>query len=152
MQRSRRWQDDPARAALLAVYEEADRAVSDFSCDASTECCRFGITGREPYVTAVELAEIRYAVAAIGAPKKRTLRTVRGDGQSEGRCPMLDDAGRCRIYRARPLGCRTFFCARAHGPGKLPRGELQRLAARLGELSARAFPGEPPSRPLTRAL
>lgn len=151
MQGSRRWQDDPARAALLAVYDEADRAVSTFSCDASTECCRFGITGREPYVTAVELEELRYALAVAGVGRRRVHLPVAGD-PAERPCPLLDPHGRCTVYRARPLGCRTFFCARARGDGRLPRDLLQRLASRIADIASRAFPGEPPSRPLVRAL
>jgi hypothetical protein len=43
---------------LLALYRQVDAAYAGASCDASTECCRFGITGREPMVTSVEIEVI----------------------------------------------------------------------------------------------
>jgi Fe-S-cluster containining protein len=33
----------------------------------------------------------------------------------DGRCPRLDEAGRCRIYETRPKGCRAFDCAAEPG-------------------------------------
>jgi len=153
------WRRDPARAALLAIYAEVDRLLVDVVCDASTECCRFGITGREPYPTAVELAEVRHAAAAAtpardgaddGAARRRRGLPIAADG--ERRCPLLSAEGRCRIYASRPFGCRTFFCARATRPGKEPRAEIQRLSRAIADLSARAFPDDPLPRPLTRAL
>lgn len=152
-----RWRDRPERAALLALYAEADALVAGWQCDASTECCRFGATGREPYVTAVELAELVDAGKGSGgrgsppkaAPTKRGLPIA-----DERRCPMLSDEGRCTIYASRPLGCRTFFCAAALGKlgEKLPRKDFQRIVHALEDLSRRAFPNQVESRPLTRAL
>jgi Fe-S-cluster containining protein len=63
---------------------------------------------------------------------------------------MLDARGRCRIYAARPLGCRTFFCERAQGPGKLPRSEIQRAVRDLAALASRHAPRAPEGRPLSR--
>ena len=53
-------------ADLEAGYRDADGLYAGWSCPASTECCRFGITGREPYVTSIELAAVRRAIAARG--------------------------------------------------------------------------------------
>src|SRR5262245_53501803 len=102
------------------------------SCEASTECCRFGITGREPSVTSIERAAIERAVAARGgalARKRRALPIARGD--AERVCPHLDDTGRCSVYAWRPLGCRTYFCDRADVPRRPDRVELRRLVQRL---------------------
>jgi len=150
------WRRDPARADLLSIYAEVDRLLADITCDASTDCCRFAITGREPYPTAVEMAEVHHARALAApartddaAPRRRGL-PLAPDG--ERRCPLLSPAGRCRIYASRPLGCRTFFCARAARPGKEPRAEILRLSRAIADLSARAFPEDPLPRPLTRAL
>lgn len=65
---------------------------------------------------------------------------------------MLSDEGKCIVYEARPLGCRTFFCnasLRKMG-AKLPRAELARLAREVEDLSASAYPETPGTRPLTR--
>ena len=116
--------------ALAAVYRDADALFEGWACPASSECCRFGITGREPYVTSIELLALRRAVAARGGARswRRAPEAARDpDGASAGRvalpvvaeertCPMLDEGGRCAVYAARPLGCRTFYCDRA-APG-----------------------------------
>src|SRR3954469_7541682 len=90
---------------LRGLYAKIARALQGWGCDASTECCRFGVTGREPYPTAVELAELDRAVRARGGlPKRRSLPVAR-----ERRCTLLGDDGRCLVYASRPFGCRTFF-------------------------------------------
>ena len=132
------WKKNPARAELLAVYEEVDALLAPYSCPASTDCCHFGRTGREPYVHAVELAEVELAVAS--RPLKRALPIA---AESERRCPMLGDDGRCRVYASRPFGCRTYFCEKVEGPRKLPRERIGQLARRIADLSARAFPRDP---------
>lgn len=153
-------------AALAAVYADADGLFQGWSCLASTECCRFGITGREPYVTSLELAALRRAVAARGGPRSWRRAPVVGrdpQGASTSRvalpviaeertCPLLDAAGRCAAYEARPLGCRTFFCDRADPAGKVKQREVNALVRRLQDLSGRHEPGGDKGRPLTRAL
>jgi|GEM_PF-387746 len=169
------------REALLAlldelrvIYTEVDAFTSGWTCDASTECCRFGVTGREPYPTPVELALVDEALARRGPlPKRRALPVLasvstsglgttkpkdatRG-GQGERRCPLLSEEGRCYVYDARPFGCRTFFCSRARGPA----GEsLRALGSKsfapwgraIADLSARGWPLDSGPRALTRAL
>ena len=148
------WKTDPARAALLAIYARVDALLAPFSCDASSECCRFGVTGREPYVTPVELAELRRAMAARGSPPAAGARGRRSLplAKDERPCPLLDEAGRCRAYEARPLGCRTFFCDRVQGPGRVPREEVNRLAREVAALADRYSPRDSGARPLTSAL
>lgn len=148
------WKNDPTRAELLALYAEVDARLAEFSCDGSTECCQFGITGREPYPTAIELTEVKHAIAASGLTLTRPARSkralpIQGDPK---RCPLLTSEGRCRIYASRPFGCRTFFCDRARGPSKLPRADIQRISRAIADLSARHAPRDPYARPLTRAL
>jgi mRNA interferase RelE/StbE len=46
-------------AELTALYRDVDGIFEGARCEASTECCRFGITGREPQVTSVEIALLR---------------------------------------------------------------------------------------------
>lgn len=145
-------------AELRGLYAKVDAALQGWTCDASTDCCRFAVTGREPYPTAVELAELDRAVRARGGlPKRRSLPLARDrKGQGDRSCALLDDAGRCLVYASRPFGCRTFFCARASGPAGesadsgLPRQEITDIARAIAELSARFAPRDPGPRPLSR--
>jgi Fe-S-cluster containining protein len=132
----------PLRTELLAIYDKVDALVADISCDVSTECCQFGITGREPYPTAIERAELRLALADRGG-------RVPGVG-ADRRCPLLTADGKCSVYASRPFGCRTFFCARASA--KPPRAELQALARDVLALSEKFEPRDPGPRPLTKEL
>ncbi len=149
------WKGSPERAELRAIYARVDATLEGYSCDASTDCCRFGVTGREPYVTPVELAEVELGIAARGMPgrAKRNARSL-PVADDERRCPLLDDGGRCRIYDSRPLGCRTFFCERSlrQRKAELPRAELNRAARDIADLAARYAPRDPGARPFTRAL
>jgi uncharacterized protein len=161
---------------LRVLYAKIDAALQGWGCDASTDCCRFGVTGREPYPTAVELAELDRAVRARGGlPKRRSLpiaspiasrggrgRSHRSDqdenerAREERRCALLGDDGRCLVYAARPFGCRTFFCERARGPvgeradAALPREIIAEVARDIAALSARFAPADPGARPLSR--
>jgi len=151
-------------AELHAVYRDADRLYAGWSCPSSTECCRFGMTGREPYLTSIELGAVRKAVGARGgmrswkaAPpaadptwgaRKVVLPVVR----DERTCPLLDAAGRCAVYQARPLGCRTFFCDRAEPGARVKQPELNALVRRIQAIAERHEPGGERGRPLTRAL
>ena len=135
---------------LRALYRTIDAALDGASCDASTDCCRFGVTGREPYPTAIELAELDRAVRARGGiPKRRSLPVA-----SERRCALLSDGGKCLVYAARPFGCRTFFCERGKspvGPLVMPKAIVQEHARAIVELSQRFAPADPGPRPLSRA-
>ena len=145
---------DPLRDELRALYAEVDALLAPFSCANTTECCRFGITGREPYPTPAEVALVKRAIAKAGitlaapARRGRALPVV----DAERACPLLSPEGRCRIYASRPFGCRTFFCDRVEGPGKVPRAEIQRISRSIADLSARFSPRDPLPRPLTHAL
>jgi Fe-S-cluster containining protein len=161
-------------AELSAVYADAAALLSDWTCPASTECCRFGITGREPYVTSIEVAAVKRELARIGGArafrgaeplaaraspthdKKRRLALV----ADERTCPLLDHEGRCAVYAARPLGCRTFFCERASSPSRsrstrgraLPQRELNDLVRRVRTIASRHRPDGDLGRALTKAL
>jgi Fe-S-cluster containining protein len=159
-QRNPSWKTDSTRASLLALYAEVDALLAPFSCDGTAECCQFGVTGREPYPTPAELAEVKHAVAAAGITLPRaSADAARARGrrslpiaEDRRRCPLLGADDRCRIYASRPFGCRTFFCERTRGPGKLPRGDIQRISRALADLSARFSPRDPHARPLSNAL
>jgi Fe-S-cluster containining protein len=140
---------------LRALYARADALFAGASCDVSTECCRFGVTGREPQVTSIELALVARAIAARGGQlpaKKRALPLAHTNLRDERTCPMLDVHGRCSIYDARPLGCRTFFCNRADVPTPPGRRELKELVRDLQELASRHRTGGDKARAFTAAL
>lgn len=144
---------------LRELYAQADQLLSGTTCPGSTECCRFGRTGREPYVTSLETALIMRALAERGGP----LRPQVVQGLSEGPlalpvvrdervCPLLTRAGLCSVYEARPLGCRTFFCDRASAQRPVRHHQVLGLVRTLKDLAGRHRPGGDEGRPLTRAL
>jgi Fe-S-cluster containining protein len=138
---------------LAAIYAEVDALLAPFECDGTAECCTFSNTGREPYPTAVELAEVERAIAAKGGLKAVTQSTKKTRlPMADRRCPLLSQEGKCTIYASRPFGCRTYFCDRVRGPGKLPRDRLRELGARIADLSAKACPRDPGPRSLWKAL
>jgi Fe-S-cluster containining protein len=142
------WRAHPARSELLALYTEIDALLAPASCPASADCCHFGRIGREPYVHTVELAEVMLAARPAGLDRPRRSLPL----APEGRCPMLGQDGRCRIYAHRPFGCRTYFCEKMESSGKLPRSSVRAVERAIADLSARVFPQDPGPRPLTRAL
>jgi Fe-S-cluster containining protein len=152
--------EDALLDELLELYRHVEQLLAGASCDASSECCRFGITGREPQVTSLEVALLRRAVRARGGllPEKRRALPLleatlgRPRGKDERTCPLLDRASKCSVYAARPLGCRTFFCQRADLPEKPSRGELQEVVRRLQTLAARHQRQGDKPRALTSAL
>lgn len=155
------WADSPERAELLALYAEADASLEGWTCACSSAqgvapaCCDAGVIGREPYPTAVEVAEVRHAmrVTSVTLLARDAKRLPLADSRP---CPLLSSEGRCRIYASRPLGCRTFFCDDAAAPtgprGKLPRDALNAIGRRVADLSARFDPRDPLPRSLTAAL
>jgi Fe-S-cluster containining protein len=75
-----------------------------------SDCCHVRLT-----ITTVEAAAIRAHVTTWSAEQRRGLAE---SGQTD-RCAALDPAGRCKIYPARPLVCRS------HGvPIRLRQGGL----------------------------
>jgi Fe-S-cluster containining protein len=130
--------------ALNALYDEAGGLLRGWSCDGSTDCCRFDVTGREPHLWPAEWALLAKGIAARGARLRRL--------PLAGTCPLLGSDGRCTVYDARPFGCRTYYCARATGPTRRPpRAELAEIGRRIATLSERSQPGAKP-RALTRWL
>ena len=119
----------------LQILQAASGVVDGYGCDCSTECCRFGVTGREPWLTRAEFDVVTTAVKAQG--RKLPLPD---DDDDDGRCPFLGADDRCGIYAARPLGCRTFFCDRTTHPdgrsGLLPSSTNKLLRVFPGQLQA----------------
>jgi Fe-S-cluster containining protein len=143
-----------ALVALAAIYREVEALYDGASCDGSTECCRFAITGREPQLSPLEFEYLMRGVRASPPPKQRALNMF-----AERRCPLLKDNGRCSAYAHRPFGCRTFYCHRAknragalENPMQSFRAELRVLGQRIATLSAQVFPTDPHPRAITTWL
>ncbi len=138
---------------LEAIYRAADEAYAGYRCDGSSECCRFGIIGREPYVTSVEAAAVELAMASRGGPLSPRHRALPLASPDERTCPLLNCQGRCSIYAQRPLGCRTFWCSRAEVLTAVPHRRLRQLVRQLQQLALRHEPNQgDKGRPLTSAL
>ena len=114
------------RAADLSEYDavvaKVDAAVSkasataELACRAGCDsCCVAGLS-----VLPVEAAALERHLAERGARGEPLAFTARG----KGHCVFLDVSGRCSVYAARPMLCRT------HGlplrtTGEHPRGSLR---------------------------
>ena len=144
-----------ALADLEAIVARVDVLYAHSSCPSSTECCRFGLTGREPFVTSTELALVLRGVRRRGgalAGARKALPLASDVRRDERTCPLLDRSGRCSVYASRPFGCRTFFCERATHERRVAHGEVGALVRELQEVGARHAPGGDVGRPLVRAL
>jgi hypothetical protein len=88
-----------------------ERHGTDMQCQTGcSDCCHVRLT-----ITGVEAAAIRAHVAGWPSDRRQDLATL---GPTD-RCAALDPAGRCKIYQARPLVCRS------HGvPIRMRRGTL----------------------------
>jgi Fe-S-cluster containining protein len=139
---------------LGALYARVDALYADWSCPTSNDCCHFGSTGRQPYVTAIELMAIRSTLAEQGSwPREpRVLLPLLREGDERRRCLLLDPQGRCSVYAQRPFGCRTYYCGRAERGARPDVEELAVLLAALQALAARHRMGGDQPRPLTNAL
>jgi Fe-S-cluster containining protein len=92
------------------------RHGTDMQCQTGcSDCCHVRLT-----ITHVEAAAIRAHIAAWPVPRRAALAHT----GPEAYCAALDGAGRCKIYDARPLVCRS------HGvPIRLRRGALPVIEA-----------------------
>jgi len=75
------------------------RHGDDMQCNTGcSDCCHVRLS-----ITGVEADAIRAHVAAWPAERRRSLLAV---GPAD-RCAALDENGRCKIYEARPVVCRS---------------------------------------------
>ncbi len=115
----------PGRAEYQALIDKVDAFAARVDaaqgrwlrCGAGCDgCCRLRRSA-----WAVEIDRLRAYIADLPAERRAELAARRADPavQAGERCVMLDADGRCAVYAARPLICRT------HGPAvRLPGGEL----------------------------
>lgn len=114
-------------AEVQKIYMELAARPLERNCTLRTECCQFHLTGKIPHLTR---GEALVAAKALRATGRKTLPS-----HSNGTCPLLDEkTQRCLIYKSRPFGCRTHFCAAAGGP--YPRNQVLDLICRLEEIDA----------------
>jgi len=112
--------------AVRAVYAELACLPLQRSCSTLTECCRFRLTGRTPYLTRGE--------SFVAASAWRATGRTSIPRPSDGACPFLGTHGRCQIYDGRPFGCRTHFCHAAGGPYR--RSDVRNLIRQLETIDA----------------
>jgi len=80
----------------------SERRAADMACRAGCDaCCQVRLE-----VSAVEAAAVRRALEQLPGAARDAVRERARSGDP-ARCVMLDEAGRCAIYGARPLVCRT---------------------------------------------
>lgn len=114
---------------VRAIYADLGKRPVQRDCVRLAECCQFKLTGRTPMLTAGEALVAAVALRAAGRTE-----LPKSDDPKTGRCPMLNPAGRCITYDARPFGCRTHFCPAAGGP--YTRNEVRDLVRRLEDVDA----------------
>ncbi|MCB9611122.1 MAG: YkgJ family cysteine cluster protein [Sandaracinus sp.] len=121
---------DPLDAyrGLRARVDAHERAAfdrgADLRCGAGCEaCCHV-----ELEVAPIEAADVLAALEALSDEALADLasRLPREDG----RCVMLDDAGRCDVYEVRPLVCRSQGMALAYPDDLIP---VEAVRARAGD-------------------
>ena len=97
-----------------AFFERVrSRHAAQMACMAGcSACCGHALT-----LSPVEAESVRLFVAAL-PPDVRTVLATRSRRTSP--CPALDDNGRCAIYAARPLICRTQGLPMRLGKNALP--------------------------------
>ena len=128
------------RAEIESIYAEVEARALPRQCEMRTGCCHFRIAGHTPLLTR---GEALYAALGVRASGRKQLKP-----HPDGACPLLGQDGKCQIYRHRPFGCRTHFCAPAGG--MYPRKHVADLIQRLEALDEKL--GGDGSRPLESAV
>jgi hypothetical protein len=84
--------------AKVLGRHRADMACAP-GCDA---CCHV-----RPTVTLVEADAVRAHLATLPADERARIAARAAEPPDDDRCAALDDDGRCAVYAARPLVCRS---------------------------------------------
>jgi len=114
------------------------RQAPNMACRAGCEsCCHAWLSPCQ-----VEMDALRDALAAL-PPEARRVVAERGRLQiarearheAQARCAMLDDEGKCVVYEARPLVCRTQGHALRYPLGVIPESAVRKRLAH-GEVTA----------------
>jgi Fe-S-cluster containining protein len=114
-----------AAVEVQQIYADLAARPLERNCTLRTECCQFHLTGKIPQLTR---GEALVAAKALRATGRKTL-----PDSTDETCPLLDPkTSRCMIYKTRPFGCRTHYCAAAGGP--YSRNQVLDLIRRLEEI------------------
>jgi hypothetical protein len=114
------------RGMRRALRHEADAHVPCGDCCACCSTGHFVHIGPEEHATLVRVPR-ELLFPAPGLPAGHTVLPY----DDRGRCPLLDEGGRCTIYAHRPLTCRTYDCrVFAAGGIDADRDEITRVARR----------------------
>ena len=110
--------------ALAEIYADVDRELGeDARCTACGKCCDFAANSYRLYASQLE---VEYVVRHTG--RKPVL--------VDGRCCFQGSSGECTIHQWRPLGCRTYFCSRAHTQPDGPRRAEEIYESALGRIKS----------------
>lgn len=91
------------------------RHGDDMQCTTGcSDCCHVRLT-----VTSAEAAAIRAHLAAL-PPARRAALATSAAASPDDRCAALDAGGRCQIYAARPVVCRSHGAPIRMRQGSLP--------------------------------
>jgi len=103
-------------AKIDAFFSRVEaRHGGDMACQTGcSDCCHVRLT-----VTTVEAAAITAHLEALPADERATLAR-RAAGSPPDRCAALDALGRCQIYAARPVVCRSHGAPIRMREGGLP--------------------------------
>ncbi|MCC8116644.1 MAG: YkgJ family cysteine cluster protein [Planctomycetes bacterium] len=93
------------------AYEPWYKDGLQFGCTGCGECCR-GLGG---YVW-ISLSEAEALATALGMEfdtftrtmLRKTITGLALVDDADGNCPLLGPDGRCKVYNARPVQCRTW--------------------------------------------
>jgi Fe-S-cluster containining protein len=105
------------RRALTVLHDEVSARVAQMQdshgtwpCAAGCDhCCRR--LGALPQLTDAEFDLLLPAIEALSDANAvvEAILAARPNAQGHWTCPLLDqDNGRCRVYDARPVACRTY--------------------------------------------
>ena len=120
--------------AFLATV--VDRRRADLACRSGcSACCEVWLS-----VCPVEAQQLRAALARLPQPARAAI-AARGRREREReqqgerpRCAMLDPEGRCGVYEARPLVCRTQGLPLQYPAGTVPEASVRGRTSR-GEIT-----------------
>lgn len=118
----------------LANYRESGRTI--YCREGCAGCCHMAVHAAWPEAVAVagllsarQLAELDGYVERLQAalPEMTDLKSyLKRHRQSLGPCPLLDAAGACSVYAARPLACRSLLSTRPAAWCTVDFAELER--------------------------
>ncbi len=129
-----------ALLAKVAGFTEPVRArrEHEMACRAGCDgCCHVWLAPCEVEADAIRSALSRLQAATRAQIAARGQRELAREqhGETPPRCAMLDEDGRCAVYDARPLVCRTQGHALRYPAGVIPASAIRKRIAG-GEVSA----------------